>query len=60
MKYIAFVDVETTGTSPNFSEVIELGIVLAEYQGNGIMRFVDEYCELRQPSTPIPSHDNHD
>ena len=54
MKYIAFVDVETTGTSPNDSEVIELGIVLAEYQGNGIMRFVDEYCELRQPSTPIP------
>ena len=34
--------------------MIELGIVLVEYQGNGIMRFVDEYCELRQPSTPIP------
>ena len=46
MKYIAFVDVETTGTSPNYSEVIELGIVLAEYQGNGVMHFVDEYCEL--------------
>ena len=55
MTYIAFVDVETTGTSPHVSEVIELGIVLAEYQGNGVMHFVDEYCEFRQPSTPIPS-----
>ena len=54
MKYIAFVDVETTGINPNIAEVTELGIVLVEYQGNGIMRFVDEYCELRQPSTPIP------
>jgi DNA polymerase III subunit epsilon len=54
MKYIAFVDVETTGINPNTAEVIELGIVLGEYQENGIMRFVDEYCELRQPSTPIP------
>lgn len=55
MKYIAFVDVETTGSNPNIAEVIELGIVLGEYQGNGIIRFVDEYCEFRQPSTPIPS-----
>ena len=33
MKYIAFVDVETTGINPNIAEVIELGIVLVEYQG---------------------------
>ena len=48
-KYIAFIDVETTGMSAEASDVIELGVMLGEYDNNRIVRLEDEYCEFQEP-----------
>ena len=48
-KHIAFIDVETTGMSAEASEVIELGVMLGEYDNNRIVRVADEYCEFQEP-----------
>lgn len=51
-----FVDVETTGLSPNFHEVVELGAVLFHFSRStgSIIGITDEYTGLREPSRPIP------
>ncbi|WP_153731518.1 exonuclease domain-containing protein [Sporosarcina obsidiansis] len=54
-KHIAFIDVETTGMSSATSEVIELGIMLGEYENNRISRIAEEYCEFQEPFFSIPS-----
>lgn len=50
-----FLDVETTGFSPRTDEVVELAMVLFEFDYNAgeITRVVDTYCGLREPSVPI-------
>lgn len=55
-KNIAFIDVETTGMSSEFSEVIELGIMLGEYENNRITKVVEEYCEFQEPFFSIPTN----
>lgn len=54
-KHIAFIDVETTGMSAEGNEVIELGVMLGEFNANRIIRVADEYCEFQQPFYSIPS-----
>lgn len=50
-----FLDVETTGFSPRTDEVVELAMVLFEFDYNAgeITRVVDSYCGLREPGVPI-------
>ena len=50
-----FVDVETTGLCSRTEEVIELAICLFEYskETGEIVRMVDRYVGLREPSVPI-------
>lgn len=52
-----FIDVETTGLSPYYDEVVELALVLFAFarETGEIMGIVDEYVGLREPSCPIPS-----
>ncbi|MGE7546497.1 exonuclease domain-containing protein [Sporosarcina sp. FSL K6-3508] len=54
-KHIAFIDVETTGMSSDNSEVIELGVMLGEFENNRISRVTEEYCEFQEPFFSIPS-----
>lgn len=54
-QHIAFIDVETTGMSADRSEVIELGVMLGEYENGRIIRVADEYCEFQEPFFSIPS-----
>lgn len=51
-----FVDVETTGLSPRYDEVVELALVLFAFdrQTGGIVGIVDEYVGLREPGRSIP------
>ncbi|QKS70512.1 DNA polymerase III subunit epsilon [Paenalkalicoccus suaedae] len=51
---IAFVDVETTGMSPGVAEILELGIVLAEFKDGHLTSYIDEYCEFQDPMYQIP------
>lgn len=53
-KLVAFIDVETTGMSSDYSEVIELGVMLGELENNHIVRVVEEYCEFQDPFYHIP------
>ncbi|HEY0979251.1 MAG TPA: exonuclease domain-containing protein [Candidatus Paceibacterota bacterium] len=45
----AFVDVETTGTSAQYGQIIEIGIIRVE---DGVV--VDEYQTLLRPAGPLP------
>jgi len=49
-------DVETTGLSAAVNEVVELGMVIFDFdrRSGNILRVVEEYAEFRQPSHPIP------
>jgi len=53
--YASFLDVETTGFSPRADEIVELAIVLFEfnYADGAITNVVDSYSGLREPSVPI-------
>lgn len=50
-----FIDVETTGFGPKTNEIIELALILFTYnRATGqIVKIIDEYCGLREPSCPI-------
>ena len=54
-KKIAFIDVETTGMSSENNDVIELGVMLGEFENNRIVRVVEEYCEFQEPFFEIPN-----
>lgn len=51
-----FIDVETTGLSPATEEIVELALVVFsfDWKQGAIMRVLDQYVGLRQPSKPIP------
>ncbi|MBK8765903.1 MAG: GIY-YIG nuclease family protein [Burkholderiaceae bacterium] len=49
---IAFVDVETTGTSPTGCRITEVGIVNVSQVGDALV--VDEWSSLVNPGVPIP------
>jgi DNA polymerase-3 subunit epsilon len=53
----AFVDVETTGLSTRYDEVVELAIALFAFdRSTGEIRgILDEYAGLRDPGRPIPA-----
>jgi len=46
---LAIVDTETTGTSPNYNQIIEIGILRIE---DGVL--VDTYKTLIKPARPLP------
>jgi DNA polymerase-3 subunit epsilon len=46
---LAIVDTETTGTSPNYNQIIEIGILRIE---DGVL--VDTYQTLVKPARPLP------
>jgi DNA polymerase-3 subunit epsilon len=52
----SILDVETTGLDNRLDEVVELGIVLFEFDRftGEVFGAVDEYCGLRDPGCPIP------
>lgn len=58
-KQIAFIDVETTGISSKNNEIIELGIMLGEFDKKQIIRVVDEYSEFQEPFYSIPKNITH-
>jgi DNA polymerase-3 subunit epsilon len=49
---LAFVDVETTGSSPTRERVTEIGLVRVDFDGDAIR--VDEWSTLVNPGRPIP------
>lgn len=54
--YAAIVDVETTGFSHEYDEVVELALVLFSFdQASGtVVEIVDQYAGLRDPGRAIP------
>lgn len=56
LRVAAYIDVETTGLSPAFDEVVEFAIVLFAFDPvtGDIAGIVDEYVGLRDPGRPIP------
>ncbi len=53
----ALIDVETTGFSPRWDEVVELALILFAFDraAGGLLGIVEEYVGLRQPTQPIPA-----
>ncbi len=49
----AFIDVETTGSSPTRERITEIGVVRVDFDGDSVR--VDEWCTLINPGIPIPS-----
>jgi DNA polymerase-3 subunit epsilon len=52
---LAFVDVETTGSSPARAHVTEVGIVRVDFDFDGDAIRVDEWSSLVNPGIPIPA-----
>src|SRR5512134_476607 len=50
---LAFVDVETTGSSPERERVTEIGLVRVDFDGDALR--VDEWATLVNPGIPIPA-----
>lgn len=52
----SILDVETTGLDNRTDEVVELGIVLFEFDhaSGQVLQIVEEYSSLRDPGRPIP------
>jgi DNA polymerase-3 subunit epsilon len=50
---LAFVDVETTGSSPARERLTEVGIVRVDFDGDAVR--VDEWASLVNPGVPIPA-----
>ncbi|MGH6612211.1 MAG: 3'-5' exonuclease, partial [Burkholderiaceae bacterium] len=50
---LAFVDVETTGSSPQRERVTEVGVVRVDFDGDQMR--VDEWATLVNPGVPIPA-----
>jgi DNA polymerase III subunit epsilon len=50
---LAFVDVETTGSSPARERVTEIGLVRVDIDGDALR--VDEWSTLVNPGAPIPA-----
>jgi DNA polymerase-3 subunit epsilon len=50
---LAFVDVETTGSSPGRERVTEVGLVRVDFDGDAVR--VDEWATLVNPGIPIPA-----
>ena len=53
---LAFVDVETTGSSPERARVTEVGVVRVDFDGDDVR--VDEWSTLVNPGVPIPAEIN--
>ncbi len=55
LKIGVILDTETTGLDPVKDEVIELGMVAFEFDGDGrVYRVLDTFSKLQEPSIPIP------
>ena len=50
---LAFVDVETTGSSPGRERVTEIGVVRVDFDGDAVR--TDEWATLVNPGIPIPA-----
>ncbi|HYM46951.1 MAG TPA: exonuclease domain-containing protein, partial [Burkholderiaceae bacterium] len=50
---LAFVDLETTGSSPGRERVTEIGVVRVDFDGDDVR--VDEWATLVNPGVPIPA-----
>ena len=56
LKRGVIIDTETTGVDTAKDEIIEIGMILFDYDPitGQACRVIDTYCELEQPSKPIP------
>lgn len=55
LRRLAVLDVETTGLDPERDEVIELGMISAEYMtGGNLCRVTNSLAAFNEPSAPLP------